>query len=199
MFTLLEATNRILESLSLPLVDATTLNTTRESQVVLRKLEEKRLQALKLGWGFNTFCNDHTPNGTGKIVIDRNIIYRLRDYYKSTRYKIGNGGVLYDCFTDSTVFESEVKLRTIEHIDWNESPLWFQDFVIAWTSWSLRVILGGNIEDVNQVLQEEYIAYKATALQADIEESNINSEMYPIVGKLASFGFGKRFRDGYYL
>jgi len=199
MTSLLEGVNRILELLSLPLVDGATLNTTRESQTVLRKLEEKRLQALKLGWGFNTFCNYHTPNATGKIIIDRDTIYRLRDYYKSNRYRLGNGGVLYDCFADSSTFESEIRLRTIEHIGWDESPVWFQDFVLSWTAWSLRVSLGGNIEAVNNLLQEEYINYKALALQADIEESNINSTTNPMGGTIAPYGFGGRFRDGFYL
>jgi hypothetical protein len=197
-YDLVEQVNDVLEFLNLPYINNTTLDS-REASIVTRRLVKKERELLSLGWTFNTHERVLTPDINGFIYVPNESILRFNDFYKSNRYR-REGDRLYDKVSQSFSFTSEVRLRTIETMsNRDDMPYWFLDLLTIETAYSLRVLLGGNLQDNDLHLKEELQRAKAIAIQADIEEGGINTPNGRYNRTCANAIGNIRVRDGFYL
>ena len=176
-FILLDSINQILSDLSLVEVDTAHLNR-REPTIVQKELDRVFKYWFGIGWHFNTFENDYTPNTNKNIIIPDEVI-RWSIEPLTHRYQLGTGKKLYDKNTKSFEYDDDtvLSIRTIESIQRDDCPSWFIDLVLADTAWKLRSKLGGMIEETTGYLQEQVVNAKALAIQADIEAGKINQNL----------------------
>lgn len=197
-YDLVEQVNDVLEFLNLPYITLATIGS-RESTVITRRLIKKERELLSLGWTFNTFTRIIAPDINDFIQVPNESILRFNDFYKTNRFR-REGDKLYDNVANSFSFTSDIKLRTIETMGTRDNmPYWFLDLLTIETAYSLRVLLGGNLQDNDLHLKEELERAKALAIQADIEEGGINTPngRYNHTGTTSNSNL--RFRDGFYL
>jgi hypothetical protein len=172
-YNLVTETNRVLELLSLPLVDDTTINTDREAVIVTRKLDEVRLELQAETWNFNTSKKELIPDVNKHIYLSSFLSFRG----KQDRYRFVDNK-LYDTIEKTDEFDEPVTLEVVETVDIEECPIWFINLVTAQTAWELRATLGGNIQDTLSSLQDNWIRKKAIAVQANIDEMELNYGNY---------------------
>jgi hypothetical protein len=171
-FNLLREVNKVLELLSLPMVDDTTINTDRDAQMVVRKLDEVRLELEANGWGWNSSETVLEPDINGEIHLDG--VLSFRDRLRRDKYYRNIDNKLFDTRSKSFKFDSGVKLIIIEDLPLDQAPPYFIELVTAQTAWELRATLGGNIQDTLSSLQDNWIRKKANAIQRNIDEQGLN-------------------------
>jgi hypothetical protein len=166
---------KVLSLLSLPVnsTDPDWVINSREAQIVQKKLDEVRLELLQVGWNFNTVRREYTPTVTGEIYLPNVFSFR----FKQEQYKL-IGDKLYDIINNTDKFDEPVTLIVIEDLQIQDCPVYFINLVTAQTAWELRSTLGGNRESLISSLQDNWIRYKAIAVQRDIDEQGLNYGNY---------------------
>jgi hypothetical protein len=122
-FNLLREVNKVLELLSLPLVDDITINTDRDAQRVVNKIDEVRLELEANGWGWNTSNRVLEPDINGEIHLDGILSFR-NPLRRELQYRnIDNK--LYDIKKQSFKFDSGTRLILIEDLPLDLAPPYF--------------------------------------------------------------------------